>query len=66
MSPDQQLIDVINVSGEIYSIPFSTIMWATPRKFIFQFTASQEIKVKGILGGLSGGLSITGFCSNPI
>ena len=32
----------------------------------FQFTASQEIKVKGILGGLSGGLSITGFCSNPI
>lgn len=50
MSPDQQLIDVINVSGEIYSIPFSTIMWATPRKFIFQFTASQEI----------------GFCSNPI
>ena len=61
MSPDQQLIDVLTASGEICSIPLSNIVWATPRKFIFQFTANQEIKVKGILGGLSGAISITGF-----
>jgi hypothetical protein len=61
MSPDQQLIDVLTASGEVCSIPFSNIVWATPRKFIFQFTANQEIKVKGILGGLSGAISITGF-----
>lgn len=61
MLPDQQLIDVINVSGEITSIPLSQIVWATPRKFIFQLAADQEVKMRGILGGLSGGISITGF-----
>ena len=61
MSTDQQLIDVLTVSREICSIPLTDIVWATPRKFIFQFTPSKDINLKGILGGLSGGLSITGF-----
>tara|TARA_B110000444_G_scaffold109950_1_gene103873 strand:+ start:4090 stop:4839 length:750 start_codon:yes stop_codon:yes gene_type:complete len=61
MLPDQQLIDVINVSGGIDCIPLSDIVWATPRKFFFQITADQDIKMKGILGGLGGGLSIAGF-----
>ena len=60
MSTDQQLIDVLTVSREICSIPLPDIVWATPRKFIFQLTPSQDINIKGILGGLSGGLSITG------
>lgn len=61
MSTDQQLIDVLTVSKEICSIPLPDIVWATPRKFIFQLTPSQDINIKGILGGLGGGLSITGF-----
>lgn len=61
MLPDQQLVDIINASGIIDSIKLCEIVWATPRKFIFQLTKDQEIKMRGILGGLSGGLSISGF-----
>jgi len=61
MLPEHQLVDVINVSGGIDSIKLCEIVWATPRKFIFQLTNNQEIKIRGILGGVSGGLSITGF-----